>query len=880
MMSLSIGARLGPYEIISQLGAGGMGEVYRARDTRLDRTVAIKILPRHLSDNIELRQRFEREAHAASALNHPNVCTIHDIGHQDGIDFLVMELIEGETLSERLKKGTLPTDQVLRYAVQIANALDKAHRAGIVHRDLKPGNIMLTRAGAKLLDFGLAKLRGNNSKIAPSLTSLPTERVSITAEGAILGTFQYMAPEQLEGGDADARTDIFAFGAVVYEMATGKRAFTGASQASLITAIMSVDPPPISEHQPMSPPALNRIVKRCLAKDPDERWQTAHDLMEELKWVAEAGSEAGVPAPVVARRKIRERVWIIAAVLFFLIALGLALAYFRRTQPDVRAIRFTIPAPENRSALGPVISPDGRRIAYISGARGAPAKRIIWIHSLDSVSAQPLPGTENVTNFGLFWSPDSRFIGFSADDKLKKIDLSTGHTQTLADAPGYRGGTWNRDGVIVFAENQTPLQSVPASGGLPAPVTALDGSRQEISHRFPFFLPDGRHFLYLGRSSQKENTGIYVGSLESKETHRLVSADSMGVYASSGYLLFTRDLILMAQPFDASSLKGTSEAFPIAERIRYDSGSGFAQFSASENGVLVYLSGAIPSAQLTWLDREGKKIAEVGQPGSFQQIRLSPDNKRAAVQLIDPQTATPDIWVIDIARGSSSRFTFDPAFDAVPQWSSDGSRIAFSSDREGQMNIYQKLSSGAGGEEEVFKSSERKILNDWSSDGRFIAYHVLAGSTKSDIWILPLLGDRKPYPFLQTKFGELQAQFSPDARWIAYVSDESGNQEVYVQSFPVSSGKWKVSTGGGNQPRWSSDGNELFYNVFEKYMAVEVKTAGQSFEAGVPKLLFEIRGSAWDVSADGKRFLIAVPVEERNAPPVTVVLNWTADLKR
>jgi eukaryotic-like serine/threonine-protein kinase len=889
-MKLATGTRFGPYELLSPLGVGGMGEVYRARDTRLDRIVVIKVLPQHLSFDPQRRQRLEREARAVSALSHPHICVLYDIGQQDGIDYLVMEYIEGSSLADRLVKGPLPLDQALRYSIEIADALDKAHRTGIIHRDLKPGNIMITNSGAKLLDFGLAKMRANDSQAVLSAQSnVPTERI-LTGEGTIVGTFEYMAPEQLEAGQVDARTDIFAFGAVLYQMVTGRKAFTGKSRASLITAIMSSEPPPISTIQPMTPPALDRVVKTCLAKEPDDRWQTAHDLMLELKWIAEAGSQASVAAPIV-RRKNRERLAWIAATAILLLALIVALpfviGYFRSAPPKVSATRLVISASEKQALLGPSISPDGRRLVYAASSDG---KQQLWVRSLDSLTAQPLPGTDKIAlSFTLtparpvFWSPDGRYIGFFADSKLKKMEISGGPAQTLADVPTSHGGSWNREGVIVFSPNATsPLYRVSVTGGEATQLTTLDESRQETAHRWPFFLPDGRHFLYLARAvQQKENSAIYVGSLDSKETKRITSADSNVSYAPPGYLLFAREATLMAQPFDADKLEVTGDAFPVVERIRYSWGPGLAEFSVSSDGVLVYITGNPVPSQLTWFDRNGKQLGTVGPPAAYRVIRLSTDEKRVAVERTDPPAVSSDIWLIDLARGVPSRLTSDPGNDLYPVWSPDGSRIAFTSIREGQLKIYQKLSSGAGGEEELLKSAEPLGIWDWSADGRFILYRILGGKTKNDIWVLPMFGDRKPYPLLQTDFNESLAKFSPDGRWVAYVSDETGTSEVYVKEFQRSGGSWRVSTGGGNFPRWRRDGEELFYNSGGKLMAVEVKSSSSGFEPGVPKLLFERSGSGiFDVSGDGQRFLIPILVEESSPEPITVVLNWTADLKR
>jgi Tol biopolymer transport system component/predicted Ser/Thr protein kinase len=884
-MKLATGTRFGPYELLSPLGAGGMGEVYRARDTRLDRIVAIKVLPQHLSFDPQRRQRLEREARAVSALSHPNICALYDVGQQDGIDFLVMEYIEGESLADRLGKGPLPLDHALRYSIEIADALDKAHRAGIIHRDLKPANIMITKSGAKLLDFGLAKLRGNDTQaVLTAQSNVPTERLSLTGEGTIVGTVQYMAPEQLEAGQVDARTDIFAFGAVLYQMVTGKKAFTGKSQASLITAIMSSEPPPISTIQPMTPPALDRVVKTCLAKEPDDRWQTAHDLMLELTWAGEAGSQASAAAPVVRRKKRERLAWIAATAILLLaliVALPFVIGYFRRAPTEVSATRLVIPASQKQALFSPSISPDGRHLVYSASTEG---KQQLWVRSLDSLTAQPLPGTiTNQIPRPVFWSPDGRYIGFFADGKLKKMVLSGGHAETLADVPTSHGGSWNREGVIVFPLSAaSPLYRVSATGGEVIRLTSLDESRQEFAHRWPFFLPDGRHFLYLARSAQqRESNAIYVGSLDSKEVKRITSADSNVSYAPPGYLLFAREATLMAQPFDAHKLEVTGDAFPLVERIRYSWGPGLAEFSVSSDGVLVYIPGNPVPSQLTWFDRSGKQLATVGPPAAYRSFRLSPDEKRVAVDRTDPPGVYSDIWLIELARGVSSRLTSDPGNDLSPVWSPDGSRIAFTSIREGQLKLYQKLSSGAGGDEELLKSAEPLGIWDWSADGRFILYRILGGKTKNDIWVLPMFGDRKPYPLLQTEFTESGAKFSPNGRWVAYVSDETGTSEVYVREFQGSGGSWRVSTGGGNFTRWRRDGKELFYSSGGNLMAVDVKASGSGFEPGVPKVLFERSGGGiFDVSGDGQRFLIPVLVEESSPEPITVVLNWTADLKR
>jgi len=889
-MPLSNGTRLGPYEIVAAIGAGGMGEVYRARDTRLERTVAVKVLPAHLSTSPESRQRFDREARVISQLSHPHICALYDVGHQDGMDYLVMEYLEGETLAERLVKGRLPTEQVLRYAIEIADALDKAHHDGIVHRDLKPGNVMLTKSGVKLLDFGLAKAVLPPSS-APA-TALPTMSPALTQEGTILGTIQYMAPEQLEGKEADTRTDIFAFGALLYEMATGGKAFSGKSQASLISSIMGSEPAPISSISPMTPPALDRVVKTCLAKDPDDRWQTAHDIAVQLRWIQEGGSAVGLPAPVLVRRKSRERIaWLLAA-LSTAAVIALAALSFRRQPVETRMTRFTVFPPEKAAftpvgesaSAQPALSPDGRFLAFVAISPGD--RKLLWVRPLDSVEARSLAGSEDASY--PFWSPDSRFIGFFAHGKLKRLDLSGGPPQALCDASAGRGAAWSPNGTIVFTPTQAEgLYAIPAAGGEVTPVTTPDSSRQENSHRWPSFLPDGRRFLYWIRS-RSPSSGIYVGSLDSRKSSRVVSADGMGVFVPPDQLLFERDGSLLAQAFDPRSAKVRGETVRVVESVGYGSPPGYALFSVSDKGLLAYMAFVISQRELVWLDRSGNVLGTIGGPGGYQVPSLSPDEKRVAFAMRDPQSGNLDIWLTDLARNLSSRFTFSPANESRPVWSPDGSRIAFVSSQEGFGDIYEKPSSGAGQEQVIFRSNQDKFLTDWSLDGRFLVFHTPGPKTGWDVWVVPLTGERKPMTFAQSEFSEVQGQLSPDERWMAYASNESGTMEVYVQPFPASGGKWQVSTGGGSQPRWRRDGKELFYvSADKRLMAVEVKT-DTNFEAGVPKALFGTRflpaaapyQHSYAVAGDGQKFLVTRLVEEEPAIPITVVLNWTAGLKK
>ena len=885
-MTLLPGSRLGRYEILSAVGAGGMGEVYKARDTRLDRTVAVKVLPARLSENAEFRQRFEREAKTISQLSHPHICTLHDVGNQDGVEYLVMEFLEGETLTERLAKEALPLEQVLRYGIEIADALEKAHRQGIVHRDLKPGNVMITKSGVKLVDFGLAKLAAPQSGgVLSSFSVLPTQAgENLTAEGTILGTFQYMAPEQLEGHEADARTDIFALGLVLYEMATGRKAFTGKSQASLIAAIIHTQPEAISSVQPMTPPALDRVVKTCLAKDPDDRFQTAHDVKLQLQWIVEGGSAVGLPAPVAAKRRSRERLaWTLVPVAALAAAATTTFVIRLRSEPP-RVVQSSLLPPEKSSFAfdaGPMaLSPDGRRVAFVATSSGA---NMLWVRPLSGVSAQPLAGTDGALY--PFWSPDSRFLGFFANGKLKKIEASGGPPQTLADATSGRGGAWNRDGVILFAPaSRDSIHRVSSAGGEASPVTKLDVAASEFSHRWPVFLPDGRRFLYLAQTNMGgyEKNGIFTASLDGGERKLLFNANSNVVYAPPGHLLFYRERTLLARPFDPKSLRFSEEAFPVAEDVQYFANFAHAVFSASDQGLLAYQTGrGGGQTQLTWLDRSGKPAGAVGAPGNLQNPQLSHDGRRVAVSVLESQ-GTGDVWIYDLERNTPTRFTFDPANDGAPVWSRDDSRIVFSTSRKGPGDLYLKDSAGTANEEPLLVSGAFKVPTDWSPDGRVLLFQANDPRAKTiwDLWTCSI-ADRKVTPFLQTPFNEVLGRFSPDGGWVAYTSNESGKEEVYVVPFPGPGGKWQVSTAGGRVPRWTRNGREIVYQApGDEIMAVEVSLA-PTFQAGIPRALFKANlqrppGWQFDVTPDGERFLVNLRPGEQVSDPVTLVQNWAA----
>jgi Tol biopolymer transport system component len=882
-MALTSRTKLGPYEIIAALGAGGMGEVYRARDTRLERDVAVKVLPTNLSSDPSLRQRLEREAKAVSKLSHPHICTLHDIGHQDGVDFLVMELVEGETLERRLAKGPLPPEQAIRFAAQIADALAKAHKRGITHRDLKPSNIMLTKSGTKLMDFGLAKASGP-APLAAALTEMTAEQAKLTVEGTIIGTFQYMAPEQLEGKEADARTDIFALGEVIYEMATGKPAFAGKSRASLIAAILSSEPQPMAALQPMTPPALERVVKRCLAKDPDDRWQTATDLASELNWIAEVGTQAGEAGRVSAgRRRWKRASWLLAAP-FFLLLLAAGMALWNGSNQRQRPLYFhtAVPFPANDLAL----SPDGRMLAMVAYSAQA-NNYALWTYEVGGRRTSSLDGTQGASY--PFWSPDGKFIGFFADGKLKKVDVSGGQPQVLCDAPNGRGGTWNRDGVIVFTpESFGGLFRVSSGGGSPVEITKPDTSRFETSCRWPVFLPDGKHFLYLGAnfSGQLEKTAIFLGSLDSKERRLLVSTSANAAYAEPGYLLYLRDKTLVAQPFDRRGYVLSGEPHTLSDDVMYLPLVYRAVFSVSSGEVLVTQTGKGASlSQLTWFDRSGKPMGTVGLPGLYSNVRLSPEGRRIAWDRTDPDGRKVDIWVHEPARGATTRLTFDPSLHQTPIWSPDGKQILFSAIRGLGNQLYLKNADGSGSEERVADLGDILLVNawDWSHNGKYVLV-----KKSNELWYLTW-PERVAKPLLQAKWTVRNAQFSPDGRLMAYASNETGSMEIYVSPFPSGTGKWQVSIAGGQEPRWRQDGKELFYLSAEgKIMAVAV-TAGASFEAGSPVALFQTHRRqpvssqdhfSYDVSGDGQRFLIITKVDDANAAPLTILLNWASQMDK
>lgn len=861
-----------------------MGEVYRARDTRLDREVAIKVLPAQFAAREDLRQRFEREARAISSLHHPHICALHDIGQQDGISYLVMEYLAGEPLDKRIERGPLPVTEALAISIQIADALDEAHRKGLMHRDLKPANVILTATGAKLLDFGLAKAMEQPSP-APMASDATLTRRQLTTEGTIVGTLGYMSPERLEGKEGDARADIFAFGAVLYEMLTGRRAFAGESNASLIASIMSADPAPMSL-APGATPTLERVIRKCLAKSPDQRWQTARDLMSELQWIDEGGPQPAA-TPLALKQGSRSLTgWIAAAVLLGVLA-ALAFVHFREEEPVQPLVRFDFSLPDKvilRTIDIPTPSPDGRRIAF--SAIGPDQHSRLWVRSLDSPGVRQLPGTEGAAL--PFWSPDSRQIGFAADGKLKRVDAEGGPAQTICGLQSnYGAATWNQTGVILFG-NGGILRQVPAQGGEPKPVTQL--GKGERTQYWPHFLPDGTHFLYNSDHEQASQDGVYVGSLNGGASRKLFGGDTKAMYAGAGYLMFNQGGTLYAQAFDPGRAELQGDPLLVADHLLTFGTSAGANFSVSSNGVLAYRTGAAGvDFQMAWYDRSGNRVSSIGALGEFSNPAISPDERWLAISQTDRQTDTRDLWLYDLKRGTSTRLTFDPAEDLNASFSPDGLRIAFTSSRKGARDLYIVDASGTRQPEVILQSSQPKNLEQWSPDGKYLLYNAQLPDTPSDLYLVSVAGDRKPMPVFTSPFTEDMARISPNGRWIAYRSQESGVSEVYVQSFAPGSEaprkKWRISPDGGLEPQWRSDGKELFYLRDGTLMAVDVQTEGPEFEAGLPKPLFDkflptIRRNRFVASRDGQRFFMIAQSEDQVSSETHVVLNWRLGLRK
>ena len=903
-MSLSSGTRLGHYEIVAPLGAGGMGEVYRARDQKLGRDVALKVLPEAFARDPNRMARFEREAKVLASLNHPNIATIHGLEDSENSNALVMELVEGPTLADRIRQGPILTDEALRIAKQICEALEYAHERGIVHRDLKPANVKLTSDDVvKILDFGLAKaVEGDEPAI--DVSTSPTLSRMATQAGILLGTAAYMSPEQAKGKSVDRRADIWAFGCVLYEMLSGKHAFRGETVTETLASVIKEEPD-WSQLPARTPGRVRVLLQRSLQKDAKLRLRDIGEarilLDEELAGAPEPSSGALVPVTVPLSR--RALPWALFAAAFAAL-LALAFLHFREKPIIAEAIRLQMPVPET-AILGVggsfALSPDGRQLALYAVA--ADGVQRLWIRSLDSFEARLLPGSEatGADPPPFFWSPDSQYIAFDAGGKLKKIGISGGQVQSLCDLAGFAvGGSWNSDGVIIFGQDPGVIMRVAATGGPALPLTALDLSRGEIAHSFPSFLPDGRHFIYLRTSDQQENSGVYVGSLDAKpgdqDSKRLLATAYQSIYVpssspESGELLFMRDGKLIAQRFDTRRRELTGEPVTVAEQLASYREFGF--FSASTNGILAYRTGG-NALQPTWFDRQGRVLGTLADPGIYSILAVSPDGRRAAIDRRDPQTGKFAIWLYDFSRGTSARFTFGAASSSSPVWTPDGNRIIFASDANGELGLYQKLANGTKDEELLLKSSGNKFPSSVSPDGRFLMYLWADPkiTSKFRLWVLPLEGNRPPFPFLQTEFHEADGHFSPDGHLVAYRSDESGHYEIYVRTFSpdslaspsIAGGKWQISNGGGTRPWWSPDGRALYYVTPDGKVMVVAVTTSPTFQAGTPKFLFPVPPQpgrrTGTYTADGKRFLFLAPADARAQAPFTLVLNWQAGLKK
>jgi Tol biopolymer transport system component/predicted Ser/Thr protein kinase len=895
---LKPGDALGPYRVDALIGKGGMGEVYRGTDTRLGRSVAIKVSAREFSD------RFEREAKAISSLNHPNVCTLYDVGP----NYLVMEFVEGDTLAHLIKQGPMALDKVLQYGIQIADALSAAHAKGVIHRDLKPANIILTSSGVKVLDFGLAKLGSATKSGVAGSSEMVTKTEPMTESGSILGTLHYMSPEQAEGRDTDERADIFSFGAVLYEMLTGKRAFDGETKTAILAAILKDQPEPISQFQPQVPRALDRVVRKCLEKKPAERWHSAHDLKPMLEMIDLAGptnasaseSQAGGLRHSGALGHTGQNKWLWGAVGVVAIVAGAGLAIWAPWQKPAptQAVRFEVgPAEKMRfiAQAAMAVSPDGRWMVF--PAIGEDGVQHYYIRALDGVEVRALPGADGGQS-PASWSYDSRWVIFTSGIKLKKIDIQGGPPQNITDFPSSRlgGAGWNSDGVIIVGgAGSGPILRVPASGGEATPVTAL--APGDGIHLWPQFLPDGKHFLYLRVSDDAGKTGVYIGSIDvqpnQQSMQRLLASDRQAYYAPApgggiGHLIFLRGATLMAQPFDSSKMTLIGEPAAIADGVDSFTATYHGLFSVSDTGTVVYREGTGTRSELTWFDQQGNPAGTLGDPGDYADLAISPDGSRVAVAM--GPVPSRDIWVLDVVRSTSTRFTFDSARDDFPAWSSDGKNIAFSSNRGGQLDLYIKPADGSGEEKLLLHTDEPKSPEHWTKDGRFLLFTSTGPKTGADIWALPFLGEPKPVSLLKTQFPEVVPRVSADGRWLAYTSNESGAFENYVRPFtpdaPAGTGaKWLVSKGGGALPIWRPDGKGLFYlSLTSQVMAVDIDTS-KGFEAGTPRRMFTAPvvvapTTRWDLSPDGKRFLFAAPPNTGRVTPFTVVLNWAAGLKK
>ena len=872
-MPLGSGTRLGPYEIVAPIGAGGMGEVYRARDTRLQRDVAIKVLPTAWSSDPDRLARFEQEARAAAALNHPNILAVFDLGTSQDAPYIVSELLEGETLRDHLSRAAMPVRKVVEYAVQIAHGLGAAHEKGIVHRDLKPENVFITTDNrVKILDFGLAKLTqvqsaGEGVSALATTPAFNTQAAPHTLAGVVLGTVGYMAPEQVRGFGADHRADIFALGAILYEMLSGRRAFGGDTAMDTMSAILKEQPPGVPAERRV-PPALVRVTERCLEKNPGARFQSTRDLAFALESLAASSDSSIATVSLPAPRAARRLTWALGAVVTVAASVLVAVTYFRPAAAPAPAFRLQVNTPPSAALANFALSPDGRSLVYTARVSG---KLQLWLRPMDADLPRPLAGTDNAVQ--PFWSPDSRSVGFVAGGDLKRIDVTDGRIQTIATPASGAGAAWGTDGTILFTKSFAgPLYRVSANGGTPAEATRTNPPRHS-GHVHPQYLPDGRHFVFFAFGSS-EDTGVYLGSLDSTDVHRLLDSRAAAVVAGSNDLLITRESALLAQRLNPKSWEPVGEAVTVSPSVAVEYVNGIAAVSASRSGPIAYR--LRPEArQLVWFNRAAARITSVGEPDTSQMIgaRLSFDETSVVFQRA--VGGNTDIWMMDIARGALRRVTVDPADESSPIWSPDRRQIVFGSTRrQGVLDLYQKSVDGPEPEKLLLASPQDKNAQDWSPDSRFVLYSARDARNNRDLWALPLSGDGKPLPVAQTSFAENNGRFSPDGRWIAYQSDETGRNEIYVQAFPSGAAKTQISTTGGTQPSWLRDGKEMFYLAPDnRLMAVPITIAAARIEAGQASALMSTDGGAYGVSRDGQRFLLQEVVEERS--PITILLNWS-----
>jgi eukaryotic-like serine/threonine-protein kinase len=899
-MALTSGTKLGPYEIQSPLGAGGMGEVYRARDPRLERTVAVKVLPTHLNANPELRARFEREAKAISGLQHPNICVLYDVGSQDDIDFLVMEYLEGETLYARLARKPLTPDETLKIATEVADALVKAHRSGIIHRDLKPGNVMLTKGGAKLMDFGLAKPLGlatgpqsgsaHVSSMATMAATMADLASPVTVAGALIGTVQYMSPEQIQGKEADARSDIFAFGAMLYEMLSGKRAFEGKSQLSLASAILEKDPDPIVTIQPLTPPALEQVVRTCLAKDPDDRFQSAHDLKLQLQWIAAGGSQVGAFAVVPSRRKKNATVLTAATIAGWLIAAALGvllLIYVSRLTSAQQPVHTSIEPPAGFDFFSvadgaPAVSPDGQQVAFLAAKKGTsftPGGGSLYLLRLSTGESAPVAGGQGA--LFPFWSPDGKYLGFFSEGKLKKIPVAGGTVQVLCDAPDGRGGSWNEQGTIVFAPRIAgSLESVSDGGGTPVEITKGDSSSQAYTDRDPYFLPDGKHFLFVRRA--RNSGSIYAGSLDSSVAKqggdiKQILPNGSNVAYSDGYLFYVKQGALTAQEFDPSSLTFKGKPVSIASNVEFAPARNEGSFSVSRN-VLLYRHTSVVNRELVWFDVSGKEVDHWGEPAPYLGGKFFAATQTALLLRATSGGNGYSLWISDVARKTVTRLTQDSDRSATGALSPDGKDVWISTSTGYVSSLTRKSLSASGTEERVLDNfNGSMILFDISRDGRYLVFNHQDPKTDFDIFTMDLQGDKKLVPVLNGPSAERNGRVSPDSKWLAYISNETGTEELFVTSFPVPGSRWQVSSGGATSSgEWSADGKNLRYRKGEKIFNVEVHSGASKPDFSAPRELLSLPTDILDIALlpDDKRILAVRPSGDSTPVPIDFVLNW------